>query len=206
MVDTVEADRLVVLVSASGQANDIAGLRALRGVDFTMRPGEFVAVMGPSGCGKSTALRMLAGLEEITGGELSIDGIVVNDLPPHKRNVNTVFQNYALFPHMTVAENIGFHLKIKKIPKDERARRVLEAAKILDLDRVLVLILPLPIHPVDVGIPAALAVRQFAPHVDDRPVPRRRLDRLPSARFHISHERVLPARLCRKLCRASIVE
>src|SRR4026207_2372725 len=98
---------------------------------------EFVVLAGPSGCGKSTTLRMIAGLEEISAGEISIDGEVVNDVPPKDRDIAMVFQNYALYPHMTVAENMSFGLRLKRYPKDEIARRVQEAARILDITELL---------------------------------------------------------------------
>src|SRR6187397_1525620 len=95
---------------------------------------EFVVLVGPSGCGKSTTLRMIAGLEEITEGEISIGGEVVNDLPPKDRDIAMVFQNYALYPHMTVAENMSFGLKLRKFPKAEIQARVGEAAAMLGLE------------------------------------------------------------------------
>ena len=94
---------------------------------------EFVVLVGPSGCGKSTTLRMIAGLEEITEGELYIDDQLVNDVEPKDRDIAMVFQNYALYPHMTVYENIAFPLKLRKMPKDEIKTRVMEAAQILDI-------------------------------------------------------------------------
>src|SRR6187455_2771792 len=98
---------------------------------------EFVVLVGPSGCGKSTTLRMIAGLEEITEGEISIGGEVVNDLPPKDRDIAMVFQNYALYPHMTVAENMSFGLKLRKFPKAEIKARVDNAARILDITELL---------------------------------------------------------------------
>jgi multiple sugar transport system ATP-binding protein len=98
---------------------------------------EFVVLVGPSGCGKSTTLRMIAGLEEISGGEISIGGEVVNDLPPKDRDIAMVFQNYALYPHMTVAENMSFGLKLRKFPKTEIKQRVDNAARILDITELL---------------------------------------------------------------------
>jgi multiple sugar transport system ATP-binding protein len=98
---------------------------------------EFVVFVGPSGCGKSTTLRMVAGLEDITEGELYIDGEKMNDVPPKDRNIAMVFQNYALYPHMSVYENMAFGLRIKKVPKDEIHKRVHEAAKILDIEKFL---------------------------------------------------------------------
>ena len=98
------------------------GFRAVSDLNLEVQDGEFVVFVGPSGCGKTTALRMIAGLEEITGGEIRIGERVVNNLPPRDRDVAMVFQNYALYPHMTVAENIGFALRMRKVPKAERAR------------------------------------------------------------------------------------
>src|SRR3989339_1304110 len=98
---------------------------------------EFVVLVGPSGCGKSTTLRMIAGLEEITSGRILIDDKVVNEIPPKDRDVAMVFQNYALYPHMTVYDNMAFGLKIRKYPKDEIKRRVMEAAEILGIQELL---------------------------------------------------------------------
>ncbi len=98
---------------------------------------EFIILVGPSGCGKSTTLRMIAGLEEISEGELYIDGKLVNDVAPKDRDIAMVFQNYALYPHMTVFENMAFGLKLRKTPKDEIKKRVTEAAKILDIEHLL---------------------------------------------------------------------
>ena len=106
-------------------------------LDLDVADGEFLVLVGPSGCGKSTTLRMLAGLEDITGGSIHIGDRDVTDVPSRDRDIAMVFQNYALYPHMTVAENMGFALKIAKIPTDERRRRVEEAAKILDLTQFL---------------------------------------------------------------------
>jgi len=94
---------------------------------------EFIVLVGPSGCGKSTTLRMIAGLEEITSGELYIDGELMNDVAPKDRNIAMVFQNYALYPHMNVYDNMAFGLKLRKFPKDEIDRRVQKAAEILSL-------------------------------------------------------------------------
>src|ERR1043165_8819909 len=95
------------------------GFRAVAEFNLDVHDGEFVVFVGPSGCGKTTALRMIAGLEEITDGEIRIGDRVVNNLPPGDRDVAMVFQNYALYPHMTVAENIGFALKLRKVPRAE---------------------------------------------------------------------------------------
>ena len=98
---------------------------------------EFIVFVGPSGCGKSTTLRMIAGLEEITSGELVIDGQRMNDVAPKDRDIAMVFQSYALYPHMTVYENMAFGLKLRKMPKEEIDKRVLEAAKILEIEEYL---------------------------------------------------------------------
>src|ERR1700744_4880769 len=103
-------------------------------LDLQVADGEFLVLVGPSGCGKSTSLRMLAGLEEVNDGNIFIGDRNVTDVPPKDRDIAMVFQNYALYPHMTVAENMGFALKIAGVHKDERASRVLEAAKLLDLE------------------------------------------------------------------------
>jgi multiple sugar transport system ATP-binding protein len=109
------------------------GTEAVKHMNLDIADGEFVILVGPSGCGKSTALRMIAGLEDITEGELLIGGEVVNDLSPKERDIAMVFQSYALYPHMTVRQNMGFALQLAKEPKEEIAERVEEAAKILDL-------------------------------------------------------------------------
>jgi sn-glycerol 3-phosphate transport system ATP-binding protein len=107
--------------------------QVIHGVNAEIAHGEFVVIVGPSGCGKSTLLRMVAGLEEISGGEISIGGRVVNDLEPAERDIAMVFQNYALYPHMSVFENMAYGLKIAKVPVDEIRARVDKAAKILEL-------------------------------------------------------------------------
>jgi multiple sugar transport system ATP-binding protein len=109
------------------------GYRAVSDLDLEVKDGEFVVLVGPSGCGKTTALRMIAGLEEITDGQIRIGERVVNNLPPGARDVAMVFQNYALYPHMTVAENIGFALRMRKVPKAEARRRIAETARIIGL-------------------------------------------------------------------------
>src|SRR3954469_9693761 len=110
---------------------------AVSGIDLDIPDKEFVVLVGPSGCGKSTTLRMIAGLEDITGGEVMIGGEVVNDVPPKDRDIAMVFQNYALYPHMTVYENMSFGLRLKKVAKEEIARRVENAARILDIGELL---------------------------------------------------------------------
>ena len=106
-------------------------------VDLTVNDGEFVVLVGPSGCGKSTVLRMVAGLEEITSGTVEIDGQVVNDVSPHDRDIAMVFQNYALYPHMTVAENIGFTLRLRHVKRDDARKRVEDTAHQLGLEDLL---------------------------------------------------------------------
>ena len=110
------------------------GAVGVQGVDLEIRDGEFVVLVGPSGCGKSTTLRMVAGLEEISSGEISIGGRVVNEVLPKDRDIAMVFQNYALYPHMTVRENLAFGLKLRKVPKDEIERRIAEAAAVLGIE------------------------------------------------------------------------
>ena len=110
---------------------------AINALNLDIRDGEFMVLVGPSGSGKSTALRMLAGLEDVTAGEIQIDGVDVSKKAPKDRDIAMVFQNYALYPHMSVAENMGFALKLKGIPKADRDKKVHEAAKLLDLERYL---------------------------------------------------------------------
>ncbi|MFO1325894.1 MAG: sn-glycerol-3-phosphate ABC transporter ATP-binding protein UgpC [Rubrivivax sp.] len=112
-------------------------LEVIHGIDFDIHDGEFVVLVGPSGCGKSTLLRMLAGLEEISDGEILIDGKVVNDLESKDRDIAMVFQSYALYPHMTVRENMGFSLRLRKADAGATAQRVADAARILNLDALL---------------------------------------------------------------------
>ena len=112
-------------------------VEAVRSIDLAIADGEFVALVGPSGCGKSTTLRMIAGLEDISSGVVRIGGEVVNDLPPRARNISMVFQSYALYPHMSVRENLGFSLKIAKRPQSEIDARVAEATEILHLGDLL---------------------------------------------------------------------
>ncbi len=122
------------LKAARKQYGDV---EVIKGVDLQVDDKDFVVLVGPSGCGKSTLLRMIAGLEEITSGDLFIDGNRMNDVSPDTRGLAMVFQSYALYPHMTVADNMGFALKIAKVEKSERDAKVLEAAKILQLDQLL---------------------------------------------------------------------
>jgi oligogalacturonide transport system ATP-binding protein len=113
------------------------GFKAVHNIDLTIRDGEFLVIVGPSGCAKSTTLRMLAGLENISGGDITIGGKVVNNLAPKDRGIAMVFQNYALYPHMTVRQNLGFGLKLQKLPVDEINARVNEAAKVLEIEDLL---------------------------------------------------------------------
>jgi multiple sugar transport system ATP-binding protein len=113
------------------------GVRAVDGVELEIRDGEFVVLVGPSGCGKSTLLRMIAGLEDVTEGTISIEEKDVTDWPPQQRDIAMVFQNYALYPHMTVRENLAYGLRLRKLPKAEWQRRVHETAKTLGLDELL---------------------------------------------------------------------
>src|SRR5246500_4288097 len=111
-------------------------VEAVRGIDLDIADHEFVVLVGPSGCGKSTTLRMIAGLEDITDGDIMIGGDVVNDVPPKDRDIAMVFQNYALYPHMTVAENMSFGLRLKRYPKAEIKSRIDEAARMLDISEL----------------------------------------------------------------------
>jgi multiple sugar transport system ATP-binding protein len=113
------------------------GVKAIDNLNLDIADGEFMVFVGPSGCGKSTALRSIAGLEEITAGTISIGGRVVNNLPPKDRDIAMVFQSYALYPHMTVEDNLAFGLQLRKVGKEERRRRVLEAARMLGIEQLL---------------------------------------------------------------------
>jgi multiple sugar transport system ATP-binding protein len=124
-------------VTFRGVAKSFGEVSVIEGLDLDIRDQEFMVLVGPSGCGKSTALRMIAGLEEISGGTISIADRVVNDLAPKDRDIAMVFQNYALYPHMTVRENLEFGLKIRKTPKAEIDRLVNEAAEILGITHLL---------------------------------------------------------------------
>ena len=113
------------------------GFVAVKDFNLEIEDKEFIIFVGPSGCGKSTTLRMVAGLEDISTGELFIDGKKMNDVEPKDRDIAMVFQNYALYPHMTVYDNMAFGLKLRKVPKDEIDKKVHEAARILDLEHLL---------------------------------------------------------------------
>ena len=110
---------------------------AVHGVDLDVADGEFIVLVGPSGCGKSTTLRMIAGLESISAGKLYIDNRLVNDVPPKHRDIAMVFQNYALYPHMTVRDNLAFALKLRNTPEAEIEKRVVQAAEILSITEYL---------------------------------------------------------------------
>ncbi|WP_299556055.1 sn-glycerol-3-phosphate ABC transporter ATP-binding protein UgpC [uncultured Tateyamaria sp.] len=124
-------------VSLRNVTKNYGALEVVHGIDLDIAHDEFVVLVGPSGCGKSTTLRMIAGLEDISGGEVAIGGNRVNDLPPRERNISMVFQNYALYPHMTVRENLGFSLLIAKRSETEIAQAVDDAASILGLGELL---------------------------------------------------------------------
>ncbi len=111
--------------------------QVLHGIDLAVEDGEFVVFVGPSGCGKSTTLRLIAGLEEVSGGEIEIDGRIVNNLEPKERNIAMVFQNYAIYPHMSVRKNIGFGLRTSGLPQAARTKRIDEVARILDMTDLL---------------------------------------------------------------------
>ncbi len=116
---------------------DFGAVQIIKDVNLDVADREFIVLVGPSGCGKSTLLRMIAGLEEISSGELKIDGEAMNDVEADERGLAMVFQSYALYPHMSVADNMGFALKLAKVPKPERDRKVMEAAKVLQLEQLL---------------------------------------------------------------------
>ena len=124
-------------VRIEGVGKAYGAVNVIQGMDLDIEDGEFLVLVGPSGCGKSTLLRMIAGLEEITDGTISIGGRIVNDLPPSKRELSMVFQSYALYPHMSVRKNLAFGLGSMKMPKAEIARRVDEAARILQIEPLL---------------------------------------------------------------------
>jgi sn-glycerol 3-phosphate transport system ATP-binding protein len=124
-------------ITIRGLRKNYGNFEVVHAIDLDVRDGEFLVVLGPSGCGKSTLLRLIAGLEEISGGEIAIGGRVVNRLEPRERGCAMVFQNYALYPHMTVADNIGYALRVAGVSKRERMERIARVAKILELDALL---------------------------------------------------------------------
>ena len=129
---------LMAAVDLKGVVKSYDGkLTVIHGIDLEIRHGEFVVFVGPSGCGKSTLLRMIAGLETISGGEICIDGKVVNDLPPRDRDIAMVFQDYALYPHKNLYDNMAFGLRLRKTPEAEIKQRVMDAAKLLKIDHML---------------------------------------------------------------------
>src|SRR5476649_705685 len=127
----------MAVVSLHGVKKTYDKLEVIHGIDIDIADGEFIVIVGPSGCGKSTLLRMVAGLERITGGEARIGTRVVNELEPKDRDIAMVFQNYALYPHMSVYQNMAYGLKIRKLAKDDIDARVRKAAKILELEKLL---------------------------------------------------------------------
>ncbi|MBU2957845.1 sn-glycerol-3-phosphate ABC transporter ATP-binding protein UgpC [Paracoccus sp. 1_MG-2023] len=124
-------------VEITGLRKAFGAVEVIHGVDLNIEDGEFVALVGPSGCGKSTLLRIISGLEPATDGEIRIDGRVVNHMNPRERNIAMVFQNYALYPHMTVARNMGFNLKLSGLRRKEIDAKVAEVARLLELDKLL---------------------------------------------------------------------
>ncbi|WP_283638935.1 ABC transporter ATP-binding protein [Marinovum algicola] len=124
-------------VEITGLKKNFGAVEVIHGVDLQIEDGEFVALVGPSGCGKSTLLRIISGLEPASGGEIRIDGTVVNHLNPRERNIAMVFQNYALYPHMSVAKNMGFNLKLSGMKRGEIDEKVKEVAGLLELDKLL---------------------------------------------------------------------
>jgi multiple sugar transport system ATP-binding protein len=127
----------MAIVEARGISKHFGGVRAVDGIDLTVAEGEFLVLLGPSGCGKTTLMRMIAGLERPTHGDIVIDGTIVTDLPPRARNIAMVFQSYALYPHLTVEKNISFPLRALGIPKDETRRKVEWAARMFKIERFL---------------------------------------------------------------------
>ena len=124
-------------IELSGVTKQFGSTQVICGIDVVIEDKEFVVILGPSGCGKSTLLRMIAGLEDISSGAITINGRRVDHLAPKDRGCAMVFQNYALYPHMTVSGNIGYSLRIARIPKPEREKRIAETANLLDLSELL---------------------------------------------------------------------
>ncbi|MBS3943540.1 MAG: ABC transporter ATP-binding protein, partial [Dethiobacter sp.] len=120
-------------VALHGVSKKFGDFTAVNSIDLKIKDGEFTVLVGPSGCGKTTTLRMIAGLEDVTSGEINIDGRNVTDIPPKDRDIAMVFQNYALYPHMNVYDNMSFSLRLRKVPKKEIDKRVLHAAGLLGI-------------------------------------------------------------------------
>ncbi|MGZ2425854.1 multiple sugar transport system ATP-binding protein [Rhizobium laguerreae] len=133
----IQPEKVMASVNVANARKSYGHFEVLHGVDIDIQDGEFVILVGPSGCGKSTLLRMIAGLEEISAGRISIGSKVVNDVAPKERDIAMVFQSYALYPHLTVEANMGFSLKLAKAPKEQTRQRVREAAEILGLGHLL---------------------------------------------------------------------
>jgi multiple sugar transport system ATP-binding protein len=124
-------------ISIENVSKNFGAVEVIKGVSFEVADGQFAVLVGPSGCGKSTLLRMIAGLESVTAGDIKLDGKRINDVPPHQRGIAMVFQSYALYPHMTVAENIGFSLELKHVPKEKIRQQVGQVAELLQLSELL---------------------------------------------------------------------
>ena len=122
------------MIRLSSIKKDYGDVKIIKDLNFTVYEGEFLTMLGPSGCGKTTTLRMIAGFEEPTSGEIMLDEKPVSNLPPYKRKINTVFQNYALFPHLTVAQNVGFGLKMAGVSKVKRGPQVEKMLKLVQLE------------------------------------------------------------------------
>ena len=127
-------NNIIEFENVSKQYREKAGeiVNALNPSELSIQAGEFFTLLGPSGCGKTTALRLMAGFIQPTAGNIKIDGLAMNNVPPYRRPVNTVFQNYALFPHMTIGENVAFGLEMKGVSKTERTARALQALELAD--------------------------------------------------------------------------
>jgi multiple sugar transport system ATP-binding protein len=124
-------------ISIENVSKNFGAVEVIKGVSFEVADGQFAVLVGPSGCGKSTLLRMIAGLESVSAGDIKLDGKRINDVPPHQRGIAMVFQSYALYPHMTVAENIGFSLELKHVPKEKIRQQVGQVAELLQLSELL---------------------------------------------------------------------
>src|SRR5438309_11640094 len=127
----------MAFLEISGLRKRFGTLEVLKGIDLTLDKGGFLVLIGPSGCGKSTLLGTIAGLEAISAGDIRIEGQRINDLHPSKRDIAMVFQSYALYPNMSVAENIGFGMEIRKVPKPEREKAIKDVARLLQMEHLL---------------------------------------------------------------------